>query len=261
MATPFPQDPWAGFLAQTATFLPWKGTLIAAPSTGRVPAMGNAPFYADMVEPAVSGRADLRVRGLLSPPKDQGNSAACTSFAIASAVEAAVRKALRPPVTLAPWFIHTCLLGNQPNQGVFIGVAVDSVMAGGIAVTDNSNAPIPPSACAMQTIYRVTSNYRTNTAQAAKLALDQGDVVACTLSVDWNSFTHLAPNAVYSYQPDANAKPHSVCLVGYDDQAGAWIIENSQGQQWADQGYGRVAYNTCDMFDPLTNGYGVAFVM
>jgi hypothetical protein len=69
------------------------------------------------------------------------------------------------------------------------------------------------------------------------------------------------------YQPSPTATSagwHCVLFVGYDDAAGCWILKNSWGDTWGDNGYCRIAYGTSniDMYgkfgmrgtnpDPLT---------
>jgi len=229
------------FLALAATFKPWK----PGPRRAHAPLRDRA--FAEVVRSPVLGRADLRLNGLLSPPKQQGMSNACTSFAIAAAAEAAVRKKLRPPVTLAPWFIHTCLMHCPPDQGVYIGAAMPNVLGAGIAFTSDSDQPFPETLCGTPDRLPLAGAYQVPDAQAAKAALDNKDVVVCTIFVRWADFAYLAPNAVYAYDPDAQASTHSVCLVGYDDAAGYWIIQNSQGAGWSDHGFGRIAYDTCGL--------------
>ena len=44
---------------------------------------------------------------------------------------------------------------------------------------------------------------------------------------------------------------HFVCIVGYDDKAGRWLVENSWGAEWADSGFFGVPYAS---FQSLTEG-------
>jgi C1A family cysteine protease/putative hemolysin len=51
-------------------------------------------------------------------------------------------------------------------------------------------------------------------------------------------------NGVYrcSNPPYTN---HAVAIVGYDDAGGYWIVRNSWGSTWHDEGYFKVAYDNC----------------
>jgi C1A family cysteine protease len=46
---------------------------------------------------------------------------------------------------------------------------------------------------------------------------------------------------------------HSMALVGYDDQHRVFIVRNSFGTDWGDQGYGYLSYDFFDArrFNPL----------
>jgi hypothetical protein len=47
----------------------------------------------------------------------------------------------------------------------------------------------------------------------------------------------------------SKAEGHIVLLVGYDDDAGCWILRNSWGTGWGNRGYGRFAYGECKIDD------------
>lgn len=45
----------------------------------------------------------------------------------------------------------------------------------------------------------------------------------------------------------SKAEGHLILIVGYDDDAGCWIVRNSWGTTWGNQGYGRIAYGECNI--------------
>jgi hypothetical protein len=52
------------------------------------------------------------------------------------------------------------------------------------------------------------------------------------------------------YQPSPTASSvgwHCVLVVGYDDAASCWILKNSWGPAWGDQGYCRIAYGASNI--------------
>jgi C1A family cysteine protease len=56
------------------------------------------------------------------------------------------------------------------------------------------------------------------------------------------------PNAVFRGEPSATLKQtdidHEVTIVGWDDTLGVWLIKNSWGTNWGDNGYMKLKYQT-----------------
>lgn len=53
---------------------------------------------------------------------------------------------------------------------------------------------------------------------------------------------------------------HCVVLVGWDDTQNSWIIKNSWGNNWQDNGYGLIGYDSDIGKDFLKNAYSVSGV-
>ncbi|PSN67702.1 cysteine proteinase [Corynespora cassiicola Philippines] len=64
-------------------------------------------------------------------------------------------------------------------------------------------------------------------------------------------FSHHSGTGVYTTPPQTvpayNSSQHVVLVVGYDDNRGAWLIRNSWGTWWGDNGYGWVGYGQMNM--------------
>ena len=56
------------------------------------------------------------------------------------------------------------------------------------------------------------------------------------------------PNGVFNGQPTTSLKvsdvDHEIAIVGWDDNLGVWLIKNSWGKTWGDEGYMKLKYQT-----------------
>lgn len=91
---------------------------------------------------------------------------------------------------------------------------------------------------------------------AAKHALAAGHVVIVVADVRLDDFRRLQKGMVYRYRPGIHAVSHRLCLAGYDDAPGAWLVLNSFGKRWADAGFGLLGYRSCGLFDPASGDRG-----
>lgn len=70
--------------------------------------------------------------------------------------------------------------------------------------------------------------------------------VACSMNAT-PLFQNFAGNGVFYEQPSNYNSPssnHAVMIVGWDDNKGAWLMRNSWGTGWGDDGYCWIKYNT-----------------
>jgi C1A family cysteine protease len=56
------------------------------------------------------------------------------------------------------------------------------------------------------------------------------------------------PNGVFEGEPTTKLKQsdidHEIAIIGWDDSLGAWIIKNSWGRDWGEDGYMKLKYNS-----------------
>jgi Papain family cysteine protease len=199
--------------------------------------------FAEITSAPAQLRCDWRESGVLPVPAFQGKCNACTSFAIAAAVEVQHYIKLRTRIRLAPGFIHSCLLGRTCQQGAGVKESLDASAAHGIALGFPGDYPYPITHCSTTNLYRVGQRVRTSSANEAMVTiLNHGPIVA-DMFID-PSFVSLPSGAVYSLQDQSSAVLHSVCVVGFDQPNQYWIVMNSYGQNWSEGGFGRVAFNS-----------------
>lgn len=74
--------------------------------------------------------------------------------------------------------------------------------------------------------------------------IDHGPLVAeMAVMSGFGSYT----GGVYEHSGEESVSDinHQVVIVGYDDRQGCWIVKNSWGPEWGEDGYFRIAYGDC----------------
>ncbi|MDI9689981.1 C1 family peptidase [Burkholderia cenocepacia] len=192
--------------------------------------------------PSVS-KIDWRSTGAVSPPGYQGQCNTCTSFAIVAAMEALHYIKVKTRVTLAPGFIHTCLLNRRCEEGAGASEALDAASAHGVALSFPGAYPFPTKQCGIKNLYTVRQRVWLAGPNEAMLALaNHGPVVGdMWIAPD---FVSLPAGKIYRFQDTPERRLHSVCVIGFDREQGCWIVSNSFGQKWGDGGFAKVAFGS-----------------
>ena len=64
-------------------------------------------------------------------------------------------------------------------------------------------------------------------------------------------------DGVYRHVTGAPKGLHAICVIGYNDEGGYWVVKNSWGTKWGDDGFMRIEYGQCGIdedypfFDPV----------
>ncbi len=198
---------------------------------------------------AVQSR-DWREAGVVPPTRDQGDPMrfnTCSSFALVAVIEAV--RAIRglPAVTLAPGFIHRCLLGLDETRTATPRMVVEAVRAGGVAAGFAGDYPFPPDRCGVQDRVTIAGSTLVNAPTdegrnaAAMQAIDDYGPILADMHVDAGFFS-LGAGEVYAPAPGEPTFLHSVAVIGFERGARYWLVLNSTGAGWADGGVGKVAF-------------------
>ncbi|XP_039610673.1 procathepsin L-like [Polypterus senegalus] len=204
---------------------------------------------------------DYRSRGYVTPVKDQGRCGSCWAFSTTGAIEGQLFKKTGQLVSLSEQNLVDCskTFGTYGCQGAWMGYAYKYVLSkGGIA----SSAVYPYNGMDNQTcLYNVKmkaasiTNYMflpSGNLQALADAVATIGPITVTVDASLMSF-QFYKSGIYN-DPACNTKiNHAVLLVGYGSEADQnyWIIKNSWGTQWGENGYMRMARTT-------TNYCGIA---
>ena len=190
---------------------------------------------------------DWREMGGVTPVKDQASCGSCWDFAATGAFESAILIADSVEWDLSEQQVLDCNGGGSSCAGGWMGDAYDLYRNYG-AIEE----PCYP--------YRASDRYRCeqdscvvmvaldsymevqDDVDAIKNALLFGPVSSCFMvynDFQWDCYDH-------PYEGEIN---HAIVIVGWDDEMcdgqGGWIVKNSWGPAWGDEGYFYIPYGSC----------------
>ncbi|XP_059055718.1 cathepsin L-like proteinase [Achroia grisella] len=190
---------------------------------------------------------DLRLEGLLTPIKSQGNCGSCWSFSTTAAVEGAIAKALGGTrFDLSEQSLVDCAwgYGNMGCDGGLLDAALKYVVEYGIPTTEEYGAYIEQVGyCQLlnvSTVHKISgfSQVPIRSANSLRVALHQYGPVAVAIHANMNMKEY--SNGIY-YDPQCAGMEanHGVTVVGYGVRDGQqyWIVRNSWGDDWGEGGY------------------------
>lgn len=197
---------------------------------------------------------DLRNLNLVTPAKNQGSCGCCWTFATIGSIESFWLKNGYGTYDLSEQNIRTC-------NGFFVGA--DAACTGGNPKKSNAyfvrgNGPVLESDDA----YNVDPNAICNssitpTAYIGDFRIFPTDqAIVKQAVIDYGAiYTNMYYDAAYYnsatktyYYNGTNSTDHAVLIVGWDDNkvtaggTGAWIIKNSWGTAWGENGYFYISY-------------------
>lgn len=204
--------------------------------------------------PGCSGKKsyfDWRNYGVVSPVKNQRACGSCVTFAIAGALESSyARRNNRVIKDFAEQQLVNCITGFTCATGTSRETALDYCVETGVTTEANIPYTAIPATCVenQRPLYNavnwgyVNPNRDIPTVEQLKSALcEYGPIAVGIFSTGaFSSYT----NGVFNEGVQGRGSNHAIVLVGWDDNKGAWLIKNSWGTSWGENGYAWVAYNT-----------------
>ena len=222
---------------------------------------------------------DWRTRGVVTPVKNQHPCGTCWIFGTIAAIES--RVALQEGTlydfseqsticcTDPSWVYLNDLFSDRCSAGGWDWIAIDTLIKKGVKLEscdpyDISTIITEPCNESCTPVKRITG-YR--------LVTDSPDDITAIKEAIYNygpvsmAYCHdearMYPGNIY-YWPDCSVSAnHLVCIVGWDDTIahpdgsgyGAWIVKNSWGTSWANNGYFYFCYGSANMQEVASYRY------
>jgi hypothetical protein len=189
---------------------------------------------------------DWRIMGGVTAVKDQGNCGSCWDFAATGAFESAVLIADGIEWDLSEQQVLSCNTGGSSCSGGWMEDAYNLFMSYG-AVDEScmpyeadDTVPCTQEEC-VPIVYQVGYEDIPNNINSIKNALLDGPVSTTFMvysDFDWDCYWHETTDELN----------HAVVIVGWDDDMcgglGAWIVKNSWGTEWGDDGFFYMPYGS-----------------
>ena len=191
-----------------------------------------------------------------SPILNQANCGSCVAFSAIGALETQMnieRKTPNSPWSFSPQHLFSCG-GGACQQGWHPMMAVMFLQRTG--VPDETCFPYTSGGDGKDLACSQTCSDANNRslkisgysqpsffiqdAAAVKEALMKGPLM--TTMMVYEDFLFYK-SGVYKHSEGEQLGGHAITLVGWDDEAKAWILRNSWGEEWGEKGYFRVAYD------------------
>jgi C1A family cysteine protease len=208
------------------------------------------PAPTEAAEAILPKKFDWREQNAVSGVRDQKTCGSCWAFAMTQALESYIKITQKnaDDVSLSEQVLLSCGGKGSCDGGI---LNADFLQTTGLPPASDYPYTATDGNCAQardgwkSRAYKVGSWHAVEQDLAAiKAALVAYGPLPTAFSV-YEDFMYYQ-SGVYSYIKGKPLGGHAVLLVGYDDDAQCFIVKNSWGPKWGEEGYFRIAYSEMD---------------
>jgi C1A family cysteine protease len=212
-----------------------------------VTASRAAQDFKDQVLPGKVDWRSEREQNCVSPVRSQGACLSCVSFAVVAAMESAIVIQTANVVDLSEADLYFCS-GRSCSSGWDPALALNEAKSRGVGFESDFPYTGFDQVCKQAVPRFKVSHWRVLTSRAQRQAAiaEDGPIVGCMkIFEDFRFYS----SGVYEHVSGAELGLHAVCIVGYDDDDGCWIVKNSWSDKFGENGFFRIKYGQCCIDD------------
>ncbi len=210
--------------------------------------------------PSYLNWSDNQSHDYITPVKNQGSCGSCWAFATVANAEARIRIGILNstyPISLSEQYLVSCDKSCYPSpynnycqigcSGGYLDLALEYFATNGITRTScfpYQEEDVPcEGRCAgwEEELVRIDYGLVANNRDAVRTVLaNHGPVMAGIWACNaFQSYT----SGIFSDDSMTGCGGHAVLITGYNDSGQYWIVKNSWGTSWGDNGYIRISYS------------------
>jgi len=221
--------------------------------------LGDLPYLGEHESEESTGSVDWTTKGAVTPVKDQGQCGSCWAFSTTGGLEGAWQISSGQLTSMSEQQFVDCDTSSAGCNGGNMNSAF--AWAEKQTVATESSYPYTAKDGSCKSSYSTAipkggvTGYKSvgslfSKATVAKLqsAVDLNPV-SIAIEADQSSFQHYT-GGVLSQNCGTNLD-HGVLVAGYDSSAGYWLVKNSWGSSWGENGYIRLSQtgNVCGILN------------
>jgi parallel beta-helix repeat protein len=205
--------------------------------------------------------------------KNQVPAPTCEAYALCASLETLMQKKIGHPYEpdLSETHLYFYAGGTVRGGGVLLGDAAEYLVEYG--VPDEGCFPDPKRSYdfpfeslpgwEQRTIKISEWGWVDNNLDSIKQALvDYGPLIICV--VQRPDFLSYSGGVYFPSLWQSIVNGHVITIVGYNDDQQCWIVKNSAGENWGEEGYVRIAYNADTASHPIIvpfyGGTGIMYI-
>merc|ERR1712033_18998 len=200
---------------------------------------------------ALPDSVDWRDEGYVTPVKNQGQCGSCWTFSAVVTMEGAQFKKSGNLVSLSEQQLMDCDHKDMACNGGLPQQAIDYVITQGGIDTEDSYpyAMRKHSSCQYEEANKGASISKVTQVQASEAALKTATATVGPISVGIDashfSFQLYSGGVYHSIFCSSTRLDHGVAVVGYGSEGGKdyWLVKNSWGASWGEEGYIKMSRN------------------